>query len=132
MDNETGSNWPRSVIRGISYAAKMAIRSDSPTYRIGAVLAKNGRIVRTGFNAYRKTCPGTTTRYNTIHAEFACLKGLTKDEIAGCTLYIARRTNGNQLAMAKPCDACFRLILQLNPKRVYYTDRCGGVIELER
>jgi deoxycytidylate deaminase len=126
--------YPKSVQRGIFNAAKLASLSECPSFRVGAILVKNGgRVLGTGWNWFRKTCPGSQTRNNGIHAEFHCFRRVFSkcsdlDYTYGAVLYVAR-ISPHGLAMAKPCDACQDLIRCRGLKRIYYTNREGGISE---
>lgn len=123
MDNEIS----KSVRRGIRLAAKAALNGDSPSYHIGAVIVKSGKVIATGWNCYRKTSPDADTRYRTIHAEFSCINNLTIEQLTGACMFIARVTNGGSLNMSKPCYACEALLKKLPLKRIYYTGRDGRI-----
>lgn len=85
--------------------------------QVGAVLAKDGRVISTGFNGtptgFKNECEqDDKTHWYTIHAEmnailFAAKNGISTD---GSTLYVT----------LSPCRECSKLILQAGIKRVIY------------
>lgn len=99
-------------------------------FRVGALLT-NKKYRVGGFNDMLKTHPNTAqfnsielksyvdgTR-NSIHAEQRVLTRSTKN--AGATIYIARLTLEDKLALARPCDMCYTLIEDAYVKRIVYS-----------
>lgn len=128
-----GCEFPWSVQRGIIYASKSALQSECPSFKVGAVLIKNGnRVIGSGWNWFKKTCPGSQTRNQGIHAEFHCMRRAFRkyeeDYTCGSILYVAR-VSPTGLAMAKPCDECQDLLRYKGIKRIYYSNREGGISE---
>jgi len=125
------SEIPKSAYRGMALAIKLAMISECPTFKLGAVLIKNKSVVGTGWNWYRKTSPKSSTRNFGIHAEFHCLRGLSLSDTKGSTLYVARLTIQGTLAIAKPCQSCEVLLRTMLIKRAYYTNRRGSIDVME-
>ena len=112
-----------------SQAVKLTILSES-RFKIGAILA-NKSYRAAGMNDMGKTHPNTAafdargissygadTRAS-VHAEQRVLTKSTKS--AGGTLYVARVTLTNELALARPCDMCYTLIQDAGVKQVIYS-----------
>jgi deoxycytidylate deaminase len=58
----------------------------------------------------------------TIHAEAsAILSCRHKNDLAGSTIVVYRSTKDGCLALAKPCEACTKLMKIYGIKRVIYT-----------
>ena len=125
---------------GIAKAIEVSLQSNSPTFKVGAVLVRNGRTISAGFNSFKKSSPNSKTRYNGIHAEFHCIRkcmsrgefrpGFDSGQLQGVTMFVARTTRKGKVAMAKPCTHCQELLRLLRLRRVYYTTQEGGIAEL--
>ena len=120
------------------FAAAKAIAqlSDFPRIKIGAVAVYGHHIISSGFNM-RKTCT-LQKQYNIyrfsedtphcLHAEIACLKPLIKRkdvDFKNIELYIYREYKNGELALARPCDSCFKLIRDLGIRHIYFTNNGG-------
>lgn len=114
--------------RGMRAAIKAALLSGAEHHRVGAALFKGKALVSIGWNS-KKTHPASLTRYKAHHAEFACLTGLYKTDLATTTIFVARITKGGNIGMSKPCDACSSLLRASGIKKVFYTNNKG---EIER
>lgn len=91
--------------------------------KVGAVIAKDGRIISTGYNGMCKgsdnvcevkTPSGLISSPEVVHAEanailFAARNGQSTE---GCTLYITM----------SPCIECAKMIIQCGIKEVYYDE----------
>jgi len=86
--------------------------------KVGAVIARNGRIIATGYNGtppgYDNKCEDCdgNTRAEVLHAEenaivFCARHGLTTE---GCDLYTS----------LSPCPGCAKMIAAAGIKRVFY------------
>ena len=117
-------------------AKDIAQLSDFPRVKIGAIAVYKHHIISSGCN-FRRTDP-IQKRYNIyrfsedsmhyIHAETDCLKPLInrKDiEFKYVDLYVYRAYQNNELALARPCPSCMKLITKLGIRNIYYTT-CGG------
>ena len=117
-------------------AKAMAQLSDFPRVTIGAVAVYKHHIISSGCNL-QKTAP-IQKKYNiyrfsedtshSIHAEMSCLKPLIgRDDIdfKHVDLYIYREYKNGSIAMARPCDSCFKLITELGIRNIYYTTDSG-------
>lgn len=101
----------------LSVAAKLAHTSNN-RFRIGAIIVKSGRVLGGSANI-TKMSPSTPPNRFSTHAEIAALRVAsdTKDS----TLYIARLSSLDELAMARPCSWCMQKILDAEIYRVVYT-----------
>lgn len=110
--------------------------SDFPRTAVGAVAVYKHRIISSGCNS-KKTSP-IQKKYNkyrfsedtpaSIHAEIMSLKPLIerKDiDFKNVSLYIYRENKQGELALARPCPSCMRLIKDLGIKNIYFTSDCG-------
>lgn len=103
-------------LMGIAFAA--SARSTCPRASVGAVIAKKGKILSTGYNGSISGLPhcidcgcimdnGSCIR--TIHAEANAILQAAED-LNGCTIYCTH----------KPCLNCTKLILQAGIIRIVY------------
>ena len=99
------------------------------SFPMAAVLADGRRVISIGINR-TKTHPkqhqrvgaaGNLYGYNRPHAELDCLIRANYEDIAGSTIYIARRKKNMDLGIAKPCVICFDLLKKYKIKHIYYT-----------
>lgn len=117
-------------------AKAMSRMADFPRIKIGAVAVYKHRIISSGCNSV-KTAP-IQKKYNIyrfaedtphcLHAELACLKpliGRSDIDFKNVELYIYRSIRGNELALARPCPSCMKLITELGIKNIYYTNNGG-------
>lgn len=117
-------------------ARAVAQLSDFPKVKVGCVVTYRHRIISSGFNAQR-TAP-IQKKYNkyrfsddtpaSLHAEIACLKPLVKRkdiDFKRVNLYVYREYFNGDLAMARPCESCFKLIKDLGIRNIYYTTSDG-------
>ena len=53
------------------------------------------------------------------------------NKLKGCSIFVYRTNKNGQLAMAKPCDMCQKLIKYVGIKNMFYTTN-DGEIKLEK
>lgn len=111
----------------INLAIRMANQSTYPKSRHGSVLSKNGRIISASFNRYgfhsfgRRFSAGSMKPVDTIHAEWGCILGLSKELTNCATIYVVRVNQSNELRMSKPCSVCEKMIRFVGIKRVVFS-----------
>ena len=114
-------------------AKAIAELSDFPRVNIGCVAVYKHKIISSGCNS-TKTNP-TQKRLNiyrfdadtpaTIHAELSCLLPLMNRQdidFSNVSLYIYREYKNGELALARPCPSCMKLITELGIRSIYYTN----------
>lgn len=111
-------------IKFFKLAKRISINSDHPAHKIGAVLVNKNKVINIGFNQM-KTSPHSTHAYKYIHAEFNVLKNLKLKDTTNCNLYVFREMKNNNIANAKPCESCFKIIKDKKIKNIFYTDYDG-------
>ena len=116
-------------------------RSESnATVRLACMIYKGGNLLSSAVNQ-KKTHP-TMKKYNSyvpfrkwgyLHAEMAALLQLSwetgKDDLKGCTLYVARKRCDGTIAIARPCPACLAAIRDSGIKKIVYTTNNGYAVE---
>lgn len=121
--------------RYFELAANVAWQSDHPSYRVGAVLVKSGRIINTScnkiqWNSFASRFSRLRVRKNnrrmepenaSVHAEIGTILGLPKSLTQNSDIYVLRiKANGDR-AMAKPCGMCQGVLAAVGVNRVFYT-----------
>lgn len=103
-------------------AERVASKSVFNQHRLGAVIAKAGRVISTGFNEIRYD---KLIKQSTRHAEEAAIvKAIRQgsaDSLRGSSLYVARLTPAGRTGLACPCERCNRLIASVGIRNVYFT-----------
>lgn len=107
--------------------------SDFPRVKIGCCAVYKHKIISSGCNSM-KTNP-TQKRLNiyrfnadtpaTLHAEISCLLPLINRrdiDFSAVSLYIYREYKNNELALARPCASCMKLLTELGIRHIYYTN----------
>lgn len=110
-------------------ASKEAVKSAHTQHKVGAVIAKSGRILSTGFNSLR---PSSKLRTPTLHAEAAAVLKLLNQrrlsDLAGAEIYVTRFTKGGRVGLARPCPNCYQLIRACGISQIHYTTNDGTTI----
>ena len=110
----------------IRLASKLASHSEHK-FRVGAVITKGGRIVSSGFNKVGH--PSDNRIYASVHAEEQAIHYLLQrnrlSDLAGSVIYVSRILANGDVAMARPCNACFKMIQSVGIKRIIYTTDNG-------
>jgi deoxycytidylate deaminase len=115
-------------------AKAASILSDYPGHKVGAVMLLGNKVITAGYNI-TKTHP-MQKKYNIergydpdiknngqIHAEMMCLINTRHLDIdwSKVSLYIYREHKDHSPAVAKPCPACEKAIIERGIGKVYYT-----------
>lgn len=108
----------------LELAARVAAKSQFGRVRIGAVVARRGRVISVGFNQ-AKTHPLTIQfdyKPNVgIHAELDAVLGIEKEKLRGSTLYVVRIKMDGSWGLARPCKGCQGLIQHLELGEVVWS-----------
>lgn len=89
----------------------------------GVVIAKGRRVLAVGVNTNRNI-PNNVTNpklHAAYHAEINALKQVRSMDLSDATLYSARVNALGEAVIAKPCDACWAVIIDRGLKKVYWT-----------
>ncbi len=105
--------------RFLSLAKKASKKSDHHSHRLGCVLVRGSKVIGVGFNLM-KTHTYSTHKFKNIHAEFMALVASGYD-IKGATAYIYREQKDGTPATSRPCEACYRMLVENGIKRIVYT-----------
>lgn len=103
----------------LNLAKKASKRSDHRSHKIGCVIAKRNRIVGIGFNRM-KTHPKSPHSHKNIHAEFMAVIN-AGFEVKGATAYVFRQQKNGTWAISRPCEYCWKFLLDHGIKEVVYS-----------
>lgn len=109
---------------------KRAVRvAQNSTYRWqhGSVVAKGNKVLGFAPNKLRNA-PIVDQHNVSDHAERATLRELLKvrEDLRGCTIYIARINKQNDTMMSRPCPDCMKAIINAGIKEIVYTNELGS------
>lgn len=62
-----------------------------------------------------------------MHAEVAAIRAARGTNLKGCTIYVARVNNKNEIRMSKPCPDCMKAIIVAGIRRIIYTNQDASV-----
>lgn len=99
-------------------AAKQAFYSNHHRFRLGAIVVKSGRVLSQGINIPKKS-PNTPPYRESIHAEVSAIKNAKNPD--GATIYVARLSASDDMAVAKPCEYCVEHMLENGITRVVFS-----------
>lgn len=102
----------------LKLAVKIAESNTAYTrWPLGCVVTKGGAVQAVGWSSLK-----SDPRFAgcSIHAEDHTLRQMRYDA-RGCVMYVARVLRTGDIALAKPCRACQRLITIAGIKKVIYT-----------
>jgi len=110
----------------IRRAVKVAQLS-SYRWKHGAVVAKGNKFLGSAPNKFRNA-PAVDENNVTDHAERATLRELLKvrEDLRGCTIYIARINKSGNTMMSRPCVDCMKAIIAAGIKEIVYTNEIGS------
>jgi deoxycytidylate deaminase len=103
----------------LALAKHASCKSDHHSHKMGCVIAKGNKVLGVGHNVM-KTHPKSPHKYKSIHAEFMAAINAGYD-IEGATAYIFRQQKDGTWAMAKPCEYCWKFLVELGVKEVVYS-----------
>ena len=110
--------------RYFELAKRMARKSNHYQYKLGCVIVNRGRIVGIGINKL-KTHPRSWHDYSMIHAELDAILSVPVADLKDATVYVYRQTKAGELALAKPCRTCQKMLRDCNIRKVCYTTDGG-------
>lgn len=103
--------------------------SDHAQHRVGAAVFYKGQFLASGFNSL-KTHPSTAwypkafTRHAEIHA-LAKAKA-KKFDLTNSTIVVYRETLNGDLGLARPCEMCLDMAIELGIREIFYTTYDNG------
>ena len=111
----------------MSIADMCATRATCPRKQVGAVIAKDGRVLSTGYNGSMPHEPHCTDEgcliieghcVRTIHAEVNAIAQAAQNgvSVAGATLYCT----------LKPCFNCYKTIISAGISQIVYYEEYGS------
>lgn len=109
------------------------VKKSNYDIKIGAVVFKGKRIYGYGHNGIRSSSISMKHKKweESLHAEQAAMLNLDWNKLKGCSIFVYRTNKNGQLAMARPCEMCQKLIKYVGIKNMFYTTN-DGEIKLEK
>lgn len=110
----------------IKRAVKVA-QCSTYRWKHGAVVAKGNKILGFAPNKFRNA-PIVDEHNVSDHAERATLRELLKvrEDLRGCTIYIARINKQGGTMMSRPCADCMTAIVAAGIKEIVYTNETSS------
>jgi len=110
----------------IRRAVKVA-QGSTYRWKHGAVVAKGNKVLGFAPNKFRNA-PAVDEHNVSDHAERATLRELLKvrEDLRGCTIYIARINKHGETMMSRPCVWCMLAIVEAGIKEIVYTNEVGS------
>ena len=121
------------IIKMIEYAIEAALKSEWPTYKVGAaIFDRKKNLISIGWNKQKThvkqweyACKVGKPLCAYLHAEVdALIKVKDKEPFS---IVIVRLTKTG-LSIAKPCPICERAISETGIKKIYWTNREGVLV----
>lgn len=114
--------FPSNRVTSLLEKASKLAETSTNTYRLAAIIVKNGTEVGSGINKSLNSGYIENPDYRTsIHAEVAALNNCRKVDLNGATIFVARVLKDGSQAMSKPCADCQKQLKARGIKKVYYT-----------
>lgn len=91
----------------------------------GAVIVAGGRVIATGVN-HKRNDPDRVSDFDKLyglstHAEHAALKLINYFVQHNATIYVARVNKQGKEMFSRPCNSCYKLLVEYGIKKVVYT-----------
>lgn len=118
-----------TIATGFRLARTASKLSTHDQHKVGAAIVKKRRAISVGANLM-KTHPiyADGERWFSIHAEMKALIS-AETSVEGGDIYVYRATAHDELAMARPCDECLKVLAEAGIRRIYYTTEQGYTVE---
>lgn len=102
-------------------------QTSSYRWQHGAVVAKGNKVLGVAPNKLRNM-PLVDENNVSDHAEHAVIRELLKvrDDLRGCTIYIARIAKAGHTTISRPCPECMATIVAAGIKEIVYTNELGS------
>lgn len=93
------------------------------THRHAAIVYKSGRVLAVGVNRYRNDPSNWIDSDGvTRHAEVAAISQVSKENLKGATVYVARQGRCDTHMLSRPCPKCYDALVAAGVKKIIYTD----------
>lgn len=105
-------------------------------HRLGCVIFKGSRIFSSGHNEIRSSRIDNRHKIfkNALHAEQAAiLKVPDWSTLKGASILVVKISQSRgYLGMAKPCPMCQELLNHVGIKNIYYSNKQGEIVKMEK
>lgn len=111
--------------RFLKLATSIAEKNSDCRFRHAAVIVKSGSVLSIGYNKF-KNHPDIIEehkikQYCSVHAEADAIKKL-KSPAKGATIYVARIGLSGKERLSRPCNHCYKKIIEAGITKIVYTD----------
>lgn len=110
-------------------AKNVAVQSEHPIFKHGAVLVNGSRVINTGFNSFQYTSFGDRFRYHdgyaTRHAEISAILGVDRRHTQDGVLYVVRISKSFKYRNSQPCLMCQNVLKFVGIKKVFFSTNHG-------
>lgn len=123
-----------TIKRNFLKAKAASYLSDVPKFKLGAVMMIGNKVLAVGYNitkthpiqkSYNKERGYVQDKKNEgqVHAEMMCLINTRYLDVdwSKVSIYVYREHKDNSPAMAKPCPACRKALLERGITQIYYS-----------
>lgn len=118
------ANVSKKEIRFFEICERLSQKSNSPRFKLGAIVVEKNRIIGLGWNQI-KTNPKSSHKWSMRHAEFNAILNTQREDLNGCELYVFRRGLDKKIHIAKPCESCNNIIRQMGISKIHYSINDG-------
>lgn len=116
------------IKRGFRLAKSASLLSNHRQFKVGAAIMRRRRPISVGANVMKTHPVYACSDRVSIHAEMRAILS-AEIPIRGADIYVYRATARDELAMARPCDECLKVLVDVGIKRIYYTTPHGFKME---
>lgn len=131
--------------RFINLSLKVA-RQSQCKFKLGATIVRQGIVIATApniervrsisrFNEGIRNNPNHAAkvrreRSTSTHAEVHCILS-AREDLRGCSLYVARITRHDECVVSRPCESCQQIIELSGIKTVIYINEQGEICKVK-
>lgn len=136
----------KQIEKYFNIAKKTSALSTYKNEHIGAIIVYKNKILTTGYNTnyshpmqkhYNRFRTSKSRFYDTekmnnyLHSEMSCIASIKHLNINynKCSIFVYRQNKNGNIALAKPCKACEKMLKDYNINNIYYTTNEGWVYE---
>jgi len=112
-------------------AHRVAVQSDYPQFKHGAVLVKGSSVINTAYNKGGYNSFGACFRdpqkfgTATLHAELGSVLNVDRTLTEGATVFVVRVNRQGEFRLSRPCEMCAAAMKFCGVKRVIYSTNEG-------
>lgn len=113
---------PRRYHKFIKIALELADALDNGmTHQLCSLVVHKNRVLSIGYNSRKTHTIMNGTRMEMLHAECNALLRCHEAAVDGAEVIVARIKPSGKPGLAKPCEACEKIMRRFGIRRVFYT-----------